>query len=275
VYRFGTFHSYSIPSIGNKTRSNNRNSSTMALCCIGGVCIPYTALLPLLVLGLQWILKMLAQAGLLPSSWTSTLHRYLQHSASSTKKKKNDSSSSSSTCCDTNNAGDNRNRLRRGKQSKVSDVTAATACCASNDNNNTKNKDVVVHCTTEDEWENLVRTTTASAMVVKFTATWCQPCQKIQPVFAALCAAAASSTSSTNDDDDDGILVGRKEVQWATVDVDGCDGLASNLQVLSLPTFLLLDRQTQTVIGTSYSGSDETKLREWWKAASELAKKMS
>jgi thioredoxin 1 len=235
----------------------------MALCCIGGVCIPYTALLPLLVLGLQWLVKKLAQAGLLPSSWTSTLHQYLQHS---TKK-----DSSSSSCCDKNNAG-NGNHLRRGKQSKVSDLTAATCCAASNNKNTTTN--VVVHCTTEDEWENLVRTTTASAMAVKFTAVWCQPCQKIQPVFAALCAAAAASSSSTNDDDD-GIVLGRKEVQWATVDVDGCDGLASNLQVLSLPTFLLLDRQTQTVIGTSYSGSDETKLREWWKAASELAKKMS
>jgi thioredoxin 1 len=221
----------------------------MALCCVGGVCIPYTALLPLLVLGLQWIVKKLAEAGLLPASWTSTLHRYLQRNTTK------------DSCCDNQNAGNNGNHLRRGKQSKVSDLTAAAAaCCVSNHQNSTTNG--VVHCTTQDEWESLVRTTTAPAVVVKFTAAWCQPCQKIQPVFAALADAATSTTEE--------VLV-----QWATVDVDGCDGLASHLQVLSLPTFLLLDRHTQKVIGTSYSGSDEKKLQAWWKVTFELAKKMS
>lgn len=37
-------------------------------CCIGGVCIPYTAIVPMVLLGLKWIVTKLAYVGLLPSS---------------------------------------------------------------------------------------------------------------------------------------------------------------------------------------------------------------
>lgn len=50
----------------------------MALCCIGGVCIPYSALIPLAVYALKWLLQMLVQFGILPKSFhehiTSFLH---------------------------------------------------------------------------------------------------------------------------------------------------------------------------------------------------------
>lgn len=38
----------------------------MSCLCIGGVCIPYTAVLPLLLIGLQWVATQLAKVGLLP-----------------------------------------------------------------------------------------------------------------------------------------------------------------------------------------------------------------
>lgn len=41
---------------------------SIMLCCIGGVCVPYTAVLPLLVLGLKWIATKLAQMGVLPKA---------------------------------------------------------------------------------------------------------------------------------------------------------------------------------------------------------------
>jgi thiol-disulfide isomerase/thioredoxin len=232
----------------------------MALCCIGGVCIPYTALLPLLVLGLQWVLQQLSAAGLLPSSWTSTLHRYLN---STTAGKRDAKDSSSSSCCGTN---DGKSHLRRGKQSKVHDssscVTDATATTATAG---------VVHCTTEEEWERLVQrstTTLPTALAVKFTAAWCKPCQKIQPVFAAL------RQQNQNDAADNTT----PKIQLVTVDVDGCDGLAGSLQILSLPTFVLLDPRTQRPIGgssSSYSGSDETRLKLWWESCIASVKKMS
>lgn len=192
----------------------------MALCCIGGVCVPYTALLPILVLGLQWILQKLSQAGLLPSTWSTEINKYLGASGQHQDK----------------------NHLRRGKQSKVG------SCCAPNK--------TIVNCTKDEEWETLVRSTTAPAIAVKFTATWCKPCKKIHPVFEAFVA------DCTN-------------VQFATVDADELDELASKFQVVSLPTFLLLDSRTQMIIGDPYSGSDEAQLKNWWETASQLAKKMS
>jgi thiol-disulfide isomerase/thioredoxin len=229
----------------------------MALCCIGGVCIPYTALLPLLVLGLQWVLKQLSAAGLLPTSWTTLLHRYLS-SATAGQRRGAKESSSLSSCCGTN---DGKIHLRRGKQSKVNDSSPCGA------NATTTPTAGVVHCTTEEEWERLVQrsTTTANiALAVKFTAAWCKPCQKIQPVFAALPQNDADNTT--------------KKIQLVTVDVDGCDGLAGSLQILSLPTFVLLDPRTQRPIGgpsSSYSGSDETRLKLWWESCIASVKKVS
>jgi len=38
----------------------------MTCLCLGGVCIPYTALFPMLIIGLQWIASKFAKVGLLP-----------------------------------------------------------------------------------------------------------------------------------------------------------------------------------------------------------------
>jgi thioredoxin 1 len=40
----------------------------MALCCIGGVCVPYSAVVPLLLLCLRWLLQKAVELGLLPKS---------------------------------------------------------------------------------------------------------------------------------------------------------------------------------------------------------------
>ena len=44
------------------------------LLCIGGVCVPYTAVVPLLVLALKWVAVQLAQMGLLPKAVADILH---------------------------------------------------------------------------------------------------------------------------------------------------------------------------------------------------------
>lgn len=48
----------------------------MTLCCIGGVCVPYSAVLPLLALGLKWVVEKLVAAGLLPTWLTKKLARF-------------------------------------------------------------------------------------------------------------------------------------------------------------------------------------------------------
>ena len=65
---------------------------TMSVCCIGGVCIPYSAIIPLLLLGLKWLAEKLARVGLLPESLVNQLG--LAALASQTTNK-------DSSCCNT------------------------------------------------------------------------------------------------------------------------------------------------------------------------------
>lgn len=44
------------------------------LICIGGVCVPYTAVVPLVVLALKWVVVRLAQMGLFPKAVADALH---------------------------------------------------------------------------------------------------------------------------------------------------------------------------------------------------------
>lgn len=43
------------------------------LICFGGVCVPYTAVVPLVLLALKWVAVKLAQLGLLPKAVASYL----------------------------------------------------------------------------------------------------------------------------------------------------------------------------------------------------------
>jgi thioredoxin 1 len=59
---------------------------------------------------------------------------------------------------------------------------------------------------------------TANGLVVKFTATWCKPCKRIEPHFKALSKDYSS-------------------VIFATVDVDECAEIAADHGVVGLPAF--------------------------------------
>lgn len=44
------------------------------LICIGGVCVPYTAVIPICILALKWFAAKLAQWGLLPKKLQELMH---------------------------------------------------------------------------------------------------------------------------------------------------------------------------------------------------------
>ena len=77
-------------------------------------------------------------------------------------------------------------------------------------------------------------------LVVDFTATWCGPCQRIAPAFAALADEYADSTICVK------------------IDVDVLGELAQELGVTSMPTFLFF--RSGEVIDTM-RGADEAGLR--------------
>lgn len=72
----------------------------MALCCIGGVCIPYTAIIPLLLYGLQWVLQKLANMGLLPEAMCKQLQGFMITVNNNNKSKEVNSGS----CCSSSTA---------------------------------------------------------------------------------------------------------------------------------------------------------------------------
>lgn len=103
------------------------------LCCIGGVCVPYTAVVPLVLLALRWCLAKLAVFGLLPSTVVELLNL-----------KEFDKKS----CCETDT-------------SKESKATAMAASCCSGPS-------VVKELLSEEEFDALLKQD--KKVIIKFTA---------------------------------------------------------------------------------------------------------
>ncbi|KAL1512082.1 hypothetical protein AB1Y20_005354 [Prymnesium parvum] len=79
----------------------------------------------------------------------------------------------------------------------------------------------VVPLKTDDEWATALEFTkeTGLAMVVDFTATWCGPCQQIAPFFGTLAAKYA------------------EKALFVKVDVDELADVAQEAGIIAMPTF--------------------------------------
>lgn len=133
----------------------------MALCCIGGVCVPYTAVVPILLLALKWIAAKLASFGLLPDSVAKALNI------------SNSNSSDKSVCCadeDCNNDDDTKSK-------KAPPVHSAP---------------IQVQILDDEKTLFSLAKIKKETVVLKFTAGWCRPCKAIAPVFAELCGEYAA-----------------------------------------------------------------------------------
>jgi thiol-disulfide isomerase/thioredoxin len=201
----------------------------MTLCCIGGVCIPYSALLPVAVWCLQWLVEKLGLKSYIPDSWWNLLQ-------SKKEQKKNKS-------------------LLEGKQPSCCSTVACTPDSSVHDNDATSNSSQVGTGTglvrsidSENEWEQLLLASKDKSkgvvVMAKFTATWCRPCHAIQPVYEALAAAAADN----------------KSVIFGTIDVDELDAVASDLKVAILPTVVVVKGG---VVVDRYTGSHAGQLQDF------------
>lgn len=217
-------------------------SSVMALCCIGGVCIPYTALVPLLIYGLQWLLQKLAAAGFLPE----TAFKYLKGLISlppACDKKIN--SSEASSCCERTSFASNARRGKQNKQSftnKVSSVSTNSFCSSDEVQESSCLNYRVQIIESSDEWEQLFTENLSVTIICKFTADWCKPCKGIQPMFESFAISHGSST-----------------IKFVSVDVDVLEDVAATYRVVSLPTILVIKGGRVT---EKYSGSNEDSIRE-------------
>ena len=122
------------------------------LCCIGGVCIPYTAILPLCVWALKWLWdKLLVVLG--KKQPTSTPPQPLQQRRSAKTK----SSSTVSTDQD--------------------DEADCCSCCGDGGSGPLLAPTIPL-IESEPAWSKFVQD--YELLVIKFTAPWCQPCRTIQ-----------------------------------------------------------------------------------------------
>ena len=207
----------------------------MALCCIGGVCIPYTALVPLMVYALKWCLQQLAACGVLPDTW----HQYFvqgllgrnnnnSNSNSSNKKKTTDA------CC---------------SHPETTTTTTTTADNNEDDDDDDDDGDDVVVVSTirsEPQWNALLDA--HHTVVCKFGAEWCKPCHAIQPFFEALAERQATHQKC-------------KPAMFCTMDVDHLNDVASERYGIALlPTFVVFRNGNE--IGR-YAGGNEIKVRDF------------
>jgi len=200
----------------------------MSCLCIGGVCIPYSALLPALLIVLRWIAAKFAAVGLLPDFIARRL------GLNTAGKKLKVESDCDAGCCG-------------GGGKKVAAKTAgrseSVATTATSDSDNEKGE--VEHVDNLERWEEIFTASKNSTLFVKFTADWCKPCKAIQPAYVSL----ASKYSD--------------EGRFVTLDIDGddCDVVSSKMRVAMMPTFVCFRGGTEA--GRMSGGNSEDRLGDW------------
>jgi thiol-disulfide isomerase/thioredoxin len=139
---------------------------TMAMLCICGVCIPYSALLPLIAFLFRFMAKPFSKImelieNVLP--WTTdpkTESHATQVATIGTSTSQNTNvTSSSTTCC---------------RQDMAEEII----------NNSGRINEVVTCIKSMEQWEE--HNANYETVICKFTASWCKPCKKIEPSFQLL-----------------------------------------------------------------------------------------
>lgn len=208
----------------------------MSTLCIGGVCIPYAGLVPLLLLALKWVAEQLAKVGLLPDFIIKSLGLH---------------SSSSATCCASTKTTEKTQRRRRTARESSTATTSDETTDEKDDDeyNNCSNitGGEVEHIDTLTRWTEVFtqsKKQSSSLLFVKFTAEWCKPCRVIQPTYIEL------ASKNTN-------------CKFVTLDVDGdgCDILSGKLRVGMMPTFICFRDGGE--IGRMSGGKNKENLMTW------------
>jgi len=200
----------------------------MSCLCIGGVCIPYSCLVPFLLISLQWIAAQFAKVGLLPECVAKKL------GLNSARNKQQVNRSCDSGCCASKSAS-----------RSVTSVAMATVPTDTATSDDGEGHIGVEHIDNLERWEEVFAECKNSTLIVKFTAEWCKPCKAIHPAYVSL----ASKYSTKG--------------KFVTLDIDGdeCDILSSKLKVAMMPTFVYFNGGAE--VGRMSGGNSEDKLANW------------
>lgn len=109
-------------------------------------------------------------------------------------------------------------------------------------------KSGVYNLSPEDDWSVISKCSTLN--FVRFTAEWCAPCKKIEPVFLSIGAAYP-------------------EISFISIDIDQFDEIAASYSVFSIP--LVIAMRSGEIVGR-LSGRDEDTLKAFVKDNVEKSK---
>ena len=188
-----------------------------------GVCIPYSAIVPLILIVLQFFAAPLAKMGLLPDFVAKKLGIAITGADSS--------SCANKSCCE----AETKPTKRREKKS------TNKASCSTSTSTDTS---IIYEVTDSDSFQNLIQS--KELVFVKFTAEWCKPCKQIHPFYKELATEYRGKSG------------GEISIAFTTVDVDEVDDVAGEFNVKMMPTFVAI-RDGKLVDQTS--GSNEAKLQ--------------
>lgn len=82
-------------------------------------------------------------------------------------------------------------------------------------------------------------------VILKFSAEWCSPCKRIHPLFKKL-----SNEEEYNN------------IKFVNIDVDICRDICDKYQIEGMPTFILIENETELY---RFSGASENKLLDMLK----------
>jgi thioredoxin 1 len=123
--------------------------------CIGGVCVPYSAVVPLILYGIKWVMAKLYVYGLLPNFVAEMMNlKHLQQHKKSCS------------------AGCNLEDKTSGPSNAEKTTIAESSV-------------VVKKIDSEEEFDELLKRN--EKVVVKFTAVWCKPCKNVHPFYEEKC----------------------------------------------------------------------------------------
>jgi Thioredoxin domain-containing protein len=217
----------------------------MSAICLCGVCIPYSAILPLLLVLFQYLCKPLYRMGLLPDVLAKKLGLTCGSNPSTTCCNDSDTKTTDTTTTTTATA--------RSESSSISSTTHDTHNdhdVSSSSSSHTCSSSAIVQIASQQQLNQLLQQ--KQNVILKFTAEWCKPCKTIQPLYEKL-AAAASATSSCQSNS-------HHHVVFGMVDVDEADDVASEFKVAMMPTFVAI--RNGKVVETM-SGANESKLESF------------
>jgi len=249
----------------------------MSAICVCGVCVPYSAIIPLLLVLLQYIARPLYQMGLIPDVLAKKLG-ITTTTRTTTSTTTIVDNNDNKKCCDSDAAsvllgvaGRMESTVSNDTTTSTTIDTTSTTCNSTTSNRTTTNNtnagpannnepNAILEISSKDELTLFMNQQKETIIILKFTADWCKPCKAIHPFYQQLALQHSHTINNNNSKLQGPVPVTGPvpvRVRFATVDVDEVDQLADQYKIAMMPTFIAFKNH---IVLQRISGSSQAKL---------------